>query len=187
MMPAARTAALAAALLACSALAQAPDKVIAAKSTIRFVARQMNVPVEGAFRKFDATVGFDPAKPAATKARFEVDVASIDLGSAEGETEARGKSWFDAAAFPKAIFVASSVRQTGPGSYEATGPLTIKGATRVIVAPFTFSEAAGIRIVEGQFTLKRLEFKIGEGAWADTDIVADHILVKFRFALPSNH
>ena len=187
MMPGARTAALAAALLACSVLAQAPEKVIAAKSTIRFVVRQMNVPVEGVFRKFDATVAFDPAKPAATKARFDVDLASIDLGSAEGETEARGKSWFDVAAFPRATFVASAVRQTGSGKYEATGPLTIKGATRVIVAPFTLSESAGIRLVEGQFTLKRLDFKIGEGAWADTDTVADDILVKFRFALPSNH
>ena len=34
-------------------LAQAPQKIDAAKSSIRFVTKQMNVPVEGQFRKFD--------------------------------------------------------------------------------------------------------------------------------------
>lgn len=181
-----RSAACAAAIAACAASAQAPQKVIADKSAIRFVTRQMNVPVEGAFRRFDATVAFDPAKPAATRAEFEVDLGSIDLGNAEGETEAKRKAWLDVPAFPKAKFVASAVRQTAPGRYEATGALTIKGATQTIVAPFTLTESAGVRIVEGQFTMKRLQFRIGEGEWADTDTVADDVLVKFRFAIPSN-
>src|SRR5258708_22985738 len=62
----------------------AQQKVVPDKSYIRFVTKQMNVPVEGRFRKFDATVAFDPAKPDATKADFEVDLGSIDLGNEEG-------------------------------------------------------------------------------------------------------
>ena len=185
-MAIARLGAAVAALAACVVTAQVPQKIVADKSAIRFVTKQMNVPVEGAFRKFDATVAFDPAKPAATKAEFEVDLGSIDLGSAEGETEAKRKPWLDIQAFPKARFVATAVRQTAPGKYEATGALTIKGTTRTIVAPLTLAESAGVRIVEGQFTLKRLQFKIGEGEWSDTDTVADDVLVKFRFAIPSN-
>jgi polyisoprenoid-binding protein YceI len=73
-------------------------------------------------------------------------------------------------------------RATG---YEAAGSLTIKGASQNVVAPFTLTEAAGTRIVEGQFTMKRLQYKIGEGAWAETDTVADDVLVRFRFALPA--
>ncbi len=175
---------LAAALAAFAAYAQAPQKIIAGKSFIRFVTKQMNVPVEGQFKKFDAMVAFDPAKPHATHADFEVDVASIDLGTEEGETEARRKPWLNVEIFPKAKFVASAVKQVAPGKYEATGPLTIKGATQTIVAPFTLSDAGGARTVEGQFTMKRLQFKIGEGVWSETDTVADEILVRFRFALP---
>jgi polyisoprenoid-binding protein YceI len=172
------------AAIALAAVAQAPQRIIAAKSSIHFVTRQMNVPVEGQFRKFDATIAFDPAKPEATKAQFEVELASIDLANEEGETEARRKLWLDVAAFPKASFVASSVKSTGPGKFEASGPLTIKGTSRNIVAPFTLAEAGGVRTVEGQFPLKRLQFKIGEGAWSDTDTVADEVLVRFRFVLP---
>ncbi len=174
---------LAAAVVALPALAQ--QKIIAAKSSIRFVTRQMNVPVEGRFRQFNANVAFDPAKPEATKADFEVEVGSIELGNEEGETEARRKAWLNVEAFPKARFVATAVKSLGGGKFEARGPLTIKGATREIVAPFTLAEAAGARTVEGQFSLKRLQYRIGEGPWSDTDTVADEVLVRFRFALPA--
>ncbi|HUL56242.1 MAG TPA: YceI family protein [Usitatibacter sp.] len=171
-----------AALLALPALAQ--QKIIAEKSFIRFAFTQMNVDVEGKFRKFDAAIAFDPAKPEATKASFEVDVGSIDLGSDEGNTEARRKTWLNVEGFPKATFTATSVKALGGGRFEARGPLSIKGVSREIVAAFTLADAGGIRIVNGQFPLKRLQYKIGEGEWADTDTVADDVLVKFRFALP---
>jgi len=171
-----------AALLALPALAQ--QKIIAEKSFIRFAFTQMNVDVEGKFRKFDAAIAFEPAKPEATKASFEVDVGSIDLGSDEGNTEARRKTWLNVEGFPKATFTATSVKALGGGRFEARGPLSIKGVSREIVAAFTLADAGGIRIVNGQFPLKRLQYKIGEGEWADTDTVADDVLVKFRFALP---
>ena len=174
---------LVAAVAAFPVLAQ--QKIVPAKSSIRFVTRQMNVPVEGQFKKFDATVAFDPAKPESTKAEFEVDLASIDLGNEEGETEAKRKLWLNVESFPKAKFVAATVKNLGPGRYEASGPLTIKGVTGNIVAPFTLTETAGTRLVEGQFPLKRLQFKIGEAQWSDTDTVADEVLVRFRFTLPT--
>jgi polyisoprenoid-binding protein YceI len=169
--------------IALPAAAQAPRKVDRAKSFIRFVTKQMNVPVEGQFKRFDATVEFDPAKPESTKAEFEVDLGSIDLGNEEGETEARRRAWLNIEAFPKARFVAEAVKATGPGKYTATGKLTIKGISQPIAAPFTLADAGGVRTVEGQFPLKRLPFKIGEGPWADTDTVADEVLVRFRFTL----
>ena len=163
----------------------AQQKIIPAKSQIRFVTKQMNVPVEGEFRKFEGSVTFDPAKPEATKAEFEVDLGSIDLGNAEGETEAKRRVWLNVDAFPKAKFVASSVKSLGGGKFEARGPLAIKGVSQEIVAPFTLTEAAGVRTVDGQFSLKRLQYKIGEGPWADTETVADEVVVRFRFTLPT--
>jgi polyisoprenoid-binding protein YceI len=165
--------------------ASAQQKIVADKSFIRFVTKQVNVPVEGRFKRFEATVAFDPAKPEATKAEFEVELASIDLGSDEGETEVRRKLWLNTEAFPKALFTASSVKSLGGGKFEASGPLTIKGTSQNIVAPFTLAEAGGVRTVEGQFTLKRLQYKIGEGPWSDIDTVADDVLVRFRFTLPA--
>ncbi|HEX4779116.1 MAG TPA: YceI family protein [Usitatibacter sp.] len=174
--------ALAAALAVPAAHAQ--QKVIADKSFIRFALTQMGISVEGRFRKFDAAVAFDPAKPEATRGEFSVDLASIDLGTPESETEAKRKPWLDVQGFPQAKFTSASVKALGGGRFEARGPLTIKGNTHDIVAPFTVAESNGVRIVDGQFLLKRLQYKVGEGEWADTDTVADDITVHFRFALP---
>jgi polyisoprenoid-binding protein YceI len=176
---------VAAMTLTLPSFAQAPQRIVAEKSQIRFAFKQMNVPVEGRFRKFDAIVSFDPTRPDAARAEFEVDLGSIDLGGPEGETEARRKSWFNVEAFPKAKFVAAKVTSTGPGKYEASGPLTIKGVTQGITAPFTLAETGGMRNVEGQFLLRRLQFGIGEGAWSDTQIVADEVTVRFKFVIPA--
>lgn len=171
-------------LFASSANAQQPAKIIRERSAIRFVTKQMNVPVEGQFRKFDGTVAFDPVKPGATKADFTVELGSIDLNNDEGETEAKRKLWLDVGAFPNAKFSATSVKSLGGDKFEATGQLTIKGTSRDIVAPFTVAEASQLRSVEGQFPLKRLQYRIGEGPWSDTDTVADEIVVRFRFTVP---
>jgi polyisoprenoid-binding protein YceI len=39
------------------------------KSQIAFVSKQMGVPVEGTFKKFDAQVAFDPPKAAPSRCR----------------------------------------------------------------------------------------------------------------------
>jgi len=171
-----------AALHAGSAYSQ--QKIVRERSQIRFVTKQMNVPVEGQFRKFDGTVSFDPLQPSATKAEFTVDLGSIDLNNEEGETEAKRKLWLDVGAFPTAKFVAASVKALGNNRYEATGPLTIKGVSHDVTAQLTVAEANGMRTVEGQFPLKRLQYRIGEGQWSDTDTVADEVLVRFRFTIP---
>ena len=162
--------------------AQAPATVALDKSYIRFASKQMNVPVEGRFRKFAAHIAFDARRPAATKAEFEVDLASIDLGNPDGETEVQRKTWFNTDSFPRAKFVSRAVKALGGDRFEVAGPLTIKGIAQNIVATATVkTDAAGVSVAEGSFPLKRLQFKIGEGLWADTDTVADEVVVRFKF------
>ena len=50
-----------------SAFAQTPAKLVAPQSEIVFVSKQMGVPVEGKFKKFDAQIALDPKNPAAGK------------------------------------------------------------------------------------------------------------------------
>jgi polyisoprenoid-binding protein YceI len=161
----------------------APAKIVNEKSFIRFISKQMNVPVEGKFKTFTANVDFDPAKPEATKAEFEVDLNSVDLGAPDYDAEVKKKDWFDAIKFPKAKFVAESVKLTSPGNYEAKGKLSIKNISKEVTAKFKVTDAAAGRTVEGAFPMKRLAYNIGEGAWKETDTVADDVEVKFRFLL----
>lgn len=175
-------------LIAAAAVAAAPafaqqQKLLPAQSEIAFVSKQMGVPVEGKFKKFDAQVAFDPKKPEAAKIAFTVDLGSAALGAPETEAELVKPVWFNVPKFPQATFQSSSVKALGGGKFEVTGQLSIKGNAKPVVVPVSLAQAGGNTTATGAFTLKRLDFKIGEGEWADTSMVADDVQVKFKLAL----
>jgi polyisoprenoid-binding protein YceI len=167
------------ALIAISAPATA-ENVDYAKSEFTFVSKQMNVPVQGRFKKFTAQIVFD------AKAEIAVDLASIDTGSDEADEEVGKKAWFNTGTFPAAKFSSNAVKQTGPDRYEVRGKLTIKGIGQDVIAPFSVKRVGDAVTYEGAFTLKRLQFKIGEGVWSDTETVADEVQVKFRIVATGN-
>lgn len=171
-----------AALLSLNGITQAAEfnQVQLDKSTLSFGFKQMGVALDGKFRKFTAKVAFDPSKPTAATAQIEVDLASIDTGSSEGDEEVAGRQWFNSKLFPTAKFVSSGVKVLGPDRYEASGKLSIKGKTVDALAPFTFKQVGSNGTFDGSFVIKRLDFAIGEGAWADVSTVANEVQVKFR-------
>ena len=155
------------------------------KSTIHFTYKQMGVAVDGQFRKFTSQLNFDPAKPSAAKATFEVELASVDTGAPEGDQEVAGKPWFNTRAFPTAKFVSGTVKPLGGNKVEVAGQLTIKGKTQDVVVPATFTPQGNSGVFDGSFTIRRADFSIGEGSWAKFDIVANDVLIKFRITANS--
>ena len=172
--------AIAASVVAAPACAQ---QRVAAGSEIAFTSKQMGVPVDGKFRKFDAKVAFDPKKPEAANIGFTIDLASVSLGAAETEAEVVKPDWFDTRKFPQASFQSSAVKAAGAGKYEVTGKLTIKGATQNVVVPVALAQAGGTTTATGAFVIKRLDFRIGDGDWKDTSMVANDVQVRFKLAL----
>lgn len=159
--------------------------VLIDRSEIRFVSKQMGVAVEGRFRKWKASVDWKPQDPAHSRADFEIDLASIDLASEESESEVRKPAWFDTRRYPVATFRSSATRDLGGERYEIAGTLAMKGRSRDVVIPVQMrKDASGNAVAEGQFTLQRLAFDIGDGPWADPAVVADDVVVRVRIVLP---
>ena len=171
------------ALTAWAAPAAAQQKLIAAQSEIAFTSKQMGVPVDGKFKKFDAQVAFDPKKPEAAKINFVIDLASVSLSTAETEAEVFKPDWFSTKLFPQATFASTAVKGVGAGKFEVAGKLTIKGVSRDVMVPVAITQASGNTSAVGGFTMKRLDFKIGDGDWGDTSLVANDVLVKFKLNL----
>lgn len=174
--------ALAAPLAAPLAHAIEFNQVQSQQSSVGFSYQQMGVSMDGRFRKFSGQLAFDPVQPSRARAALEIDLASIDTGAAESDEEVAGKSWFHIASFPKASFVSSAVKALGGNRYEVSGRLTIKGRSKDIVVPATFTQQGNSGVFAGGFTVKRADFAIGEGPWAKFDIVANDVQVKFRIA-----
>jgi polyisoprenoid-binding protein YceI len=168
------------ALAPCAAAAQTVDL---ARSEISFGFRQEGVPGSGKFRKFSADVAFDAARPENLRAIVEVDVTSVDIGDPGWNSDIQGASWFNTRQFPKASFVASGAKPLGGGRFEAPAKFTMKGVTREVVATFTAKAEAGGTLLEGLVPIKRIDFKVGDGAWMDTRVVADEVAVRFKVFL----
>lgn len=155
-------------------------QVDARKSSLAFTYTQMGVAAEGQFRRFPTQLRFDPAQPASASASLEIDLASIDTGSPEANEEVASKAWFNTKAHPTARFASTAIRPLGGERYEVAGKLTIKGITREVTAPATFRQTGNQGVFAGSFTLKRADFSIGEGMWADFGTVANEIQIRFR-------
>lgn len=161
------------------------NHVETARSSIHFSYKQMGVNMAGRFKKFAANLKFDPSRATAASVVLEVDLGSIDTGSAEGNSEAAGKLWFNTKAFPTALFTSSSIKPLGGDKYEAIGKLTIKGRAQEVVAPTTVTIKGNTAEFDGAFTIKRADFAIGEGVWADFSTVANDVPVKFHIVATS--
>ncbi|RYY48925.1 MAG: YceI family protein [Comamonadaceae bacterium] len=176
-----------AALLAASAVAHAEPAatvLLPDKSRIAFVSKQMGVPVEGSFGRFTAQVAFDPRKPEGGSIALSIDMGSASLGVPQSDAELPKPEWFHAAKFPQAAFRSRAIKGLGGGQFEIAGQLTIKGQAQDIVVPVTITQAAGGQsVATGGFTIQRLAFKIGDGEWTDTSMVANDVQVRFRLLL----
>jgi polyisoprenoid-binding protein YceI len=169
-----------------NAQANAPttaQKLVAEQSTISFVSKQMGVPVEGKFGKIDAQINFDPKKLDAAKISFTIDTSSAVIGDAETIRELKKPTWFDVAKHPTASFIASKVTAAGAGKFEVAGNLSIKGASKPVTTVVTLSQKSGLSTIEGSLPVKRLDFKLGDGDWKDTSIVADEVQIKFKLVV----
>ena len=112
-----------------------------------------------------------------------VDLASVSLGAAEVETEVAKPDWFATAKFPQATFQSTGVTPRGGNKFDVTGKLAIKGASRDVVVPVTLAQSGGSTTASGAFVIKRLDFRIGDGDWKDTSMVANDVQVKFKLTL----
>ncbi|CAB3777117.1 YceI family protein [Pararobbsia alpina] len=153
------------------------------KSTVDARFKQMNMPFDGQFKRFDAQIAFDPVKPSNSSAKITVDTGSYDLGNPSLNKAVRGKDGFDAAHYAHATFVSSSVVPAGDGEYSVTGRLTIRGKTQDVVVPVSMTEQGGTRVFDGRLPVRRRGFGIGQGKWADTAVLADEAVIEFHLVV----
>lgn len=167
----------------CAAPAMAQQKLVPAQSDISFTSKQMGVPVEGRFKKFDAQISFDPAKPQTSRIAFTIDTGSATVGVRETDAELPKPEWFNVIKFPQATFQSSAVKALGGGRFEVAGKLSIKGSNQDVIVPVQLTQSGANTVAAGSFALKRLAFKIGDGDWSDTSMVADEVQVRFKLTL----
>ena len=117
----------------------------------------------GSFTDWSGTIRFDPDHPETADIRIDVKLASASLGDATQDEMLQGGDFFAASANPTATWRSTSVRQTGPNRYSASGTLSLKGASKPQSLNFTLSGEGLKRHVEGSASIDRNAFGVGTG------------------------
>lgn len=101
-------------------------------TSVGFVARHMGLSkVRGQFGSFRGEVEGDPSDITTAKARFEIDMDSVDTRSPDRDAHLKSADFFDAEKYPTMSFVTKSITGSGD-SYKVTGDLKIKDITKEV-------------------------------------------------------
>lgn len=165
--------------------AAAPWTIDLARSRLGFTATQLRAPFDGEFKKYAATIDFDPHNLVASRVAVEIAIESVDTKNDERDGYIVSHEWMAARTYPTARFETAGFAHLGGERYEAKARLTMRGVTRDVVLPFTLkigddpndSTRLAAR-VEGVLTVKRTDYGIGQGQWVATDMIGGDVRIK---------
>lgn len=159
-----------------------------AHTTLGFVARHAMVTnVKGSFTDFTGTLNLDGTDPAKSTASFDVQMSSIDTGSADRDGHLKSADFFKIDEFPTMTFRSTSAESLGGDDYRITGDLTLLGTTKPLSIDLEFNGAAkdpfGNERVgfEGKAEILRSEWGLTWNAALETGgvLVSDKIKLNF--------
>ena len=167
---------------------------------------KLDAPLEsitGTATGISGTVQFDRAQPAKTRGRIILDAASLQVGNPVMAEHLFSEEWLAVAKFPTLEFEAEDVKnvrvQGNQIQADLTGKLTVRGVTREITIPVSFTYLAdklGARVndakVKGDLLVLRANFEINRSDFGIkpgemTDKVAETISLSLSIAGASPH
>ena len=165
--------------LACMAGAHAADYVQAPGSTLAFASSYDTETFSGHFGGLDTKLRFDPEHPETGRLEVAITLAGTTSGNEERDTTLLGENFFNIAKFGKATYTASKFRALGNNQFAADGTLNLRGISKPVTLTFTWTP--GTRpVLSGRATVKRLDFGVGSGEWADTAAIPDAVAISTK-------
>jgi len=132
----------------------APFKVDTAQSTINWVGKKVTGQHSGTMKLKEGSL--DIKKGALTGGSFVIDMTSLNVTDLDGggkvklEGHLSSDDFFGVATYPTASLKITDVKDTGAGTYDVTGDLTIKGITH----PVMFSTLLSVNSLGASATAK---------------------------------
>jgi polyisoprenoid-binding protein YceI len=124
----------------------------------------------GSFNQWTAAISYDAAHLATSKFDVTVTPASAQTGDKDQEKALPGADFFNVVKFPTAHFVTTGFRQNG-AQVIADGNLTLRGVTKPVSLMVTFKPQGTGATLDVSGSVKRLDFGVGGGDYADTSVI----------------
>jgi len=150
------------------------------QSKLTFEGTQSGDAFKGEFKSFTSDIEFSEATPEKGRIHVTVDMKSATVEGKDRNDALPTKSWFSVVEFPKAEFTSSAIHKVAEHQFIAQGKLTIRGISQDVALPFTLTPENGKMRATGSLTLKRNEYKIGDGEWASDKWIAYPVKVSYE-------
>jgi polyisoprenoid-binding protein YceI len=169
--------------LALPCVASAADYTVQpAGSTLGFSSSFQGSGFDGHFDKWTAAISYDQAKLAASKFDVTVDLSSVKTGDSDRDGALPGPDFFNVAKYPQAHFVTTGFRQQGT-QVIADGTLTLHGVSKPVSLNIAFKPQGSGATLDVSGVVKRLDFGVGGGQYADTSVIAADVKVTAHLVL----
>lgn len=154
-------------------------------SSIDFTFVQYGKEISGGFENWSAEIYFDSEALGQSRVKVQIDISSIDTGSADRNEQARGQEWFAVAEYPQAVFESRSFSEIETNRFAVDGTLTLRGVEKDVSFPFSLEiskDGDGSRsaLMEAELDLKRLAFGVGQNQWESTDAIGNDVTVSIN-------
>ncbi|MBA2610765.1 MAG: YceI family protein [Bacteroidetes bacterium] len=138
-------------------------------SSVSFKIKNAGFTIDGKFGVLTGTIIFDAVKSYSNSIDVFIDSKSINTGNGTRDGHLKKKEYFDVDAYPKINIKGSCFAKEKDGTFKGYFKLTLKGKSKDVVVPFSFTEKDGKGIFKGAFTINRLDYGVGENSMVLSD------------------
>lgn len=139
-------------------------------SKVKFVIKNFGINTSGAFEGLSGFIIFDPANLSMANFDVSVEAKTVDTDIKARDKHLRKAEYFDVEDYPKMTFKSTKITKTNKPEYlYIFGNLSIKGITKEVKFPFTFTPKDDGYLFEGEFEINRRDFGVGEKSFSLSD------------------
>lgn len=156
-----------------------------ATSKVEWTGSKVTAKHDGSFGTFAGAIALVDGAPEKSSVTIDIDIASLKSDPQKLVDHLKGPDLLDAAKFPKATFVSTSIAKGGSGTatHTITGNLTLHGVTKAITFPATIKPAADKVDADAEFTINRKDFGIVYPGMAN-DLIRDDVVIRLALHAP---
>ncbi|MBS7566207.1 YceI family protein [Mucilaginibacter sp. Bleaf8] len=139
----------------------AQSKQTVVKSSVTYEIKNMGIKTDGKLGGLQANILFDKAKLDSSSIEASIDVTTIDSDNAMRDNHLKAEDYFDVARYPHITMRSTSFKHKSGNNYIGLFNITIKGKTKAVEVPFTYTDSATTGLFKGSFKINRRDFGVG--------------------------
>lgn len=131
------------------------------RGAVTFKIKNLGINTGGSLGGVQASVQFNPDQLVTSSIDATVDATTINTDNDQRDEHLKSDQFFDVQRYPKISMHSVSFKKKSGNSFIGKFNLTIKGKSKEVDVPFTYTESGSTISLTGTFKLNRLDYGVG--------------------------